>query len=176
MNKSDGITLASAAAALMVSSAMLSAPAVADEASPVKISQCQGLSSCNGQSACKGFGNDKFAGQNSCSGIGFVGISSGHEMLSKSLCERLGGTQVGSLAIAPAAQFGPEESQPAIQVTYCNDVFTCSGFSACKGNANTNCAGKNSCHGIGFVGISSGDLKLSQQLCEKLGGAVLSSL
>jgi len=156
MNKSDGITLASAAAALMMSSAMLSAAAAADDATPVKVSQCQGLV------------------QSSSDGI--VSISSGHEMLSKSLCERLGGTQVGSLALAAAAQSGPVESEQAVQVTYCNDLFTCSGFSACKGNNNANCAGKNGCHGIGFVGISSGDLKLSQQLCEKLGGAVLSSL
>ncbi len=157
MNRSDGITLASAAAALMMTSAILSAAAVADEANPVKVSQCQGL------------------GQNS-SGDGLVSISSGHEMLSKSLCERLGGTQSGSIALAPATQLNPEANPQAVQVAYCNDLFTCNGFSACKGNGNANCAGKNSCHGIGFVGISSSDLKLSQQLCEKLGGAVLSSL
>jgi hypothetical protein len=156
MNKSDGITLASAAAALLMSSAMLSAPAAADEASPVKVTQCQGLVQSSSEA--------------------IVGISSGHEMLSKSLCERLGGTQVGSLALAPAAQISPAESEQATEIAYCNDLFTCSGFSACKGNGNANCAGKNSCHGIGFVGISSSDLKLSQQLCEKLGGAVLSSL
>ena len=155
MNKSDGITLASAAAALMMSSAMFSAPAAADETTPVKISQCQG------------FVPD---------GEGLVSISSGHEMLSKSLCERLGGTQTGSLAVAAAAQINPEQSQQPVETAYCNDLFTCNGFSACKGNGNANCAGKNSCHGIGFVGISSADLKLSQQLCEKLGGAVLSSL
>jgi hypothetical protein len=154
MNKSDGITLASAAAALMMSSALFSSPALADEANTVKVSQCQGL--------------------NPDSDDSLVGISSGHEMLSKSLCERLGGTQVSSLAIAPPAQTAPTEK--AIEVAYCNDLFTCNGFSACKGNGNANCAGKNSCHGIGFVGISSSDLKLSQQLCEKLGGAVLSSL
>ena len=177
MNRTDGFTLASAAAALMMSSAMVaSAPAQAADAPAVKVSQCQGLASCHGQSACKGFGNANAAGKNSCSGIGFVGISSGHEMLSKSLCERLGGTQVGSIALEPAAKVGPVETADAVQVAYCNDLFTCAGFSACKGNGNDNCASKNSCHGIGFVGISSGDIKLSQQLCEKLGGALISSL
>lgn len=172
----DGFALASAAAALL-GSAVFIAPAqaqAADEAGAVKVSQCQGLTSCHGQSACKGFGNDAGAGQNSCSGIGFVSFSTGHALLSKSLCERLGGTQVGSLELQPAAA-RPEEGS-AVQMAYCNDVFTCNTFSACKGNGNNECAGKNTCHGIGFVGISSGDLKLSQQLCEKLGGAVLSSL
>jgi hypothetical protein len=153
MNKSDGVSLATAAAALLMSSAFSAPAAVADEPEQtVKVSQCSGLTS------------------------GLVGISSGHEMLSKSLCERLGGTQAASVALTPGAKIGPAETQEAVQIAYCNDVFTCSGFSACKGNNNANCAGKNSCHGIGFVGISSGDLALSKQLCEKLGGAVLSSL
>ncbi len=161
MNKSDGITLASAAAALMMTSSLLSAPVAADaagEVGPVKISQCHGLV------------------PNSSGSDSLVEISSGHEMLSKSLCERLGGTQTGTLALAAATQQNPEEGQQAVQIAYCNDLFSCNGFSACKGNGNSNCAGKNSCHGIGFAGISSSDLKLSQELCEKLGGAVLSSI
>lgn len=180
MHKTDGISLASAAAALLMSSAMLPAMAAANTDLPVKTSQCQGLTSCHGQSACKAFGNTAGPGENSCSAVGFVAISSGHEMLSKSLCERLGGTQVGSLAQAPGAKIGDALVEDAasnpVQVAYCNDVFTCNGFSACKGNGNDNCAGINTCHGIGFVGISSGDLELSKQLCEKLGGSVLSSL
>ena len=105
-----------------------------------------------------------------------MAISSGHELLSKSLCERAGGQQVGAAQVAPGAAIAPAGAAKATELAYCNDLFTCNSFSACKGNSNPNCAGKNTCHGIGFVGISSADLELSKQLCEKLGGSVLSSL
>jgi hypothetical protein len=55
-------------------------------------------------------------------------------------------------------------------------LFTCAGLIACNGNSNAACAGKNSCHGIGFVGVYSGSEELSNALCEKLGGSALSSL
>ena len=61
-------------------------------------------------------------------------------------------------------------------MAYCNDLFSCNTFSACKGNGNDNCAGKNSCHGIGFVAIATGSMTVSEQLCTKLGGKLISSL
>ncbi len=172
MNTIDGFKLATSAAALLVAGAALSADVNAEEsAGPVKISQCQGLTSCHGQSACKGFGNDAGAGKNSCSGMGFVSFSSGHAMVSKSFCDKLGGKEVASVAAAPVAAVAE-----GMQVAYCNDLFSCNTFSACKGNGNANCAGKNSCHGIGFVAIATGDMKLSEQLCGKLGGNLISGL
>lgn len=172
MKTIDGFKLASSAAALLVATAALSAQATAqDAAEPVKVSQCSGLTSCSGESACKGFGNDAGAGKNSCSGVGFVSFSSGHAMVSKSLCDKLGGTEVASISAAPAAAV-----VEGVQVAYCNDLFTCNTFSACKGNGNDNCAGQNTCHGIGFVAVATGSMELSQQLCTKLGGSIISEL
>lgn len=172
MRTTDGFKMASSAAALLLASAGMSAGASAAEvAEPVKVSQCQGLTSCHGLSACKGFGNEAGAGKNSCSGIGFVSFASGHAMVSKSFCDKLGGKEVASVSAVPAA--APLEG---VQVAYCNDLFSCNTFSACKGNGNDNCAGKNSCHGIGFVTIATGDMTLSEQLCSKLGGNLISSL
>ncbi|MES3007189.1 MAG: hypothetical protein V4751_05400 [Pseudomonadota bacterium] len=172
MNTIDGFKLATSAAALLVASAALSAGAAAEEAvGAVKVSQCQGLTSCHGQSACKGFGNDAGAGKNSCSGMGFVSFASGHAMVSKSFCDKLSGKEVASVSAVPAAAVAE-----GVQVAYCNDLFSCNTFSACKGNGNDNCAGKNSCHGIGFVAIATGDMKLSEQLCSKLGGNLISEL
>ena len=172
MNTIDGFKLATSAAALLVASVAISAGATAEEAAgPVKVSQCQGLTSCHGQSACKGFGNDAGAGKNTCSGMGFVSFASGHAMVSKSFCDKLGGKEVASVSAAPSAAV-----VEGVQVAYCNDLFSCNTFSACKGNGNANCAGKNSCHGIGFVAIATGDMKLSEQLCGKLGGNLISEL
>lgn len=172
MRTTDGFKMASSAAALLLAStAMSSGVNAAEVAEPVKISQCQGLTSCQGLSACKGFGNEAGAGKNSCSGIGFVSFASGHAMASKSFCDKLGGKEVASVSAVPAA--APLEG---VQVAYCNDLFSCSTFSACKGNGNANCAGKNSCHGIGFVAIATGDMTLSEQLCGKLGGNLISGL
>ncbi len=172
MKTSDGIKIASSAAALWMATSALSGVTFAQEvAEPVKISQCQGLTSCHGQSACKGFGNTVGAGKNSCAGIGFVSFASGHAMVSKSFCDKLGGKEVASVTAAPAAAVAE-----GVKVAYCNDLFSCNTFSACKGNGNDNCAGKNSCHGIGFVAIASGDMTLSEQLCSKLGGNLISEL
>lgn len=172
MKTTNGIKLASSAAALLMASAGLSGLAHAqDTEQPVKVSQCQNLTSCNGQSACKGFGNELGAGKNTCSGMGFVSFSSGHALVSKSFCDKLGGTEVASVSAAPQASV-----MAGVQVAYCNDLFSCNGFSACKGNGNDNCASKNSCHGIGFVAIASGDISVSEQLCSKLGGNLISEL
>ncbi|GAB1263521.1 hypothetical protein NBRC116493_23820 [Aurantivibrio infirmus] len=172
----DGVSLATAAAALLVSSAAISPKAVdaAEPAStPVKVSLCQGLHSCHGESACKGYGNDVGAGQNNCGGMGFVSFSSGKAEFSAQLCEKLGGTQVAAKAISVEANTASDD---AIKVTYCDDVFSCGGYSACKGNSNANCAGKNGCGGEGYVGISTGKVALSEKLCEKLGGTVIKKL
>ena len=172
MKTTDGIKLASSAAAMLMASAGLTSAATAqDAAQPVKVSQCQNVASCHGQSACKGFGNDLGAGKNSCSGMGFVSFASGHAFVSKSFCDKLGGTEVASVSEAPQAPVAD-----GVQVAYCNDLFSCNGFSACKGNGNDTCAAKNSCHGIGFVAIATGDMSVSEQLCSKLGGNLISQL
>jgi hypothetical protein len=171
MKKTEGFTMASAAAALLMSGAGMAAMDVGhnDVNDPIKISVCQNVHG-SGQSACKGFGNEAGAGSNSCGGVGFVAISSGNDNFSAALCQVIGGTEAGRMSATPETSL----SGNAVQVAYCNDVFTCAGLSACKGNANASCAGQNSCHGIGFVGIYSGDQALSNELCEKLGGSVVS--
>lgn len=170
MKTSDGIKIASSAAALLMATTALSgATHAADVATPVKISQCQGIAAA-GQSACKGFGNTAGAGKNAAD-TGFVSFASGHAMVSKSFCDKLGGKEVGAISEVPQAPIAE-----GVQVAYCNDLFSCNTFSACKGNGNDNCAGKNSCHGIGFVAIATGDMTLSEQLCSKLGGNLISEL
>jgi hypothetical protein len=173
MKRTDGFSLATAAAALLMSGSGMAELDVSqtNPDDPIKISVCQNVSG-EGQSACKGFGNDAGAGANSCSAVGFVALTSGNGAFSAALCQVLGGTQAASLTAKPDFTLG----ETAVSVTYCNDVFTCAGLSACKGNSNAACAGKNSCHGIGFVGVYSGSEELSNALCEKLGGSALSSL
>lgn len=150
MKKTDGLTLASSAAALLFATAGLSAGAQADGvAEPVKISQCEGLSPDGS----------------------IVSFSSGHAMVSKSFCDKLGGTQIGAISAAAQAPVAA-----GVQVAYCNDLFSCNTFSACKGNGNDSCAGLNTCHGIGFVAIATSAMSLSEQLCGKLGGNLISEL
>lgn len=174
MKKTDGFTMASAAAALLMAAPSMAAfdAASSNPDDPVRISVCQNVHGA-GQSACKGFGNDAGAGNNSCSGAGFVAISSGNDNFSSVLCQVLGGTHAEAVA-------APEDNQLAalegVEITYCNDVFTCAGLSACKGNGNPEGPGVNTCHGIGFVGVYTGEASLSDALCEKLGGTILSSL
>src|SRR5690606_14757418 len=173
MKKTDGFSLATAAAALLMSGSTM-AELTADQTNPddpVKISVCQNVHAA-GQSACKGFGNDAGAGKNSCSSSGFVAITTGNANFSAVMCQVLGGTEVAQLTAPDGFNFKEE----AVSVAYWNDVFTCAGLSACKGNNNDAGGGKNSCHGIGFVGVYSGNAELSNALCEKLGGNVLSSL
>lgn len=150
MTTTDGFKLATSAAALLLASAALSANTQADDVvGPVKISQCEGVSPDGS----------------------IVSFSSGHAMVSKIFCDTLGGTQlaaISSVAQAPIAE--------GVQVAYCNDLFSCNTFSACKGNGNDACAGQNSCHGIGFVAIATGDMSLSEALCSQLGGNLISKL
>jgi hypothetical protein len=150
MKTTDGLKLASSAAALMLATAALSSSTHADDvAEPVKISQCQGISADDS----------------------LVSFSSGHAMVSKSFCDKLGGTQVAAISAVAQAPVAA-----GVQVAYCNDLFSCNTFSACKGNGNDSCAGLNTCHGIGFVAIATGDMSLSEQLCGKLGGNLISEL
>lgn len=65
--KTLGVTLASAAAALLVAGATISAP-VAASAAGVK---CSGINSCKGTGACKTATNE-CKGMNSCKGHGWV--------------------------------------------------------------------------------------------------------
>lgn len=151
VKKSDGFTLATAAAALMMSGSAMAAFDSLDNNpdNPVKIAVCQDVDSAN-----------------------FVAISTGNENFSSVMCQVLGGSQAKALSAKPDTDLAAD----AVKVAYCNDVFTCAGLSACKGNANASCAGQNTCHGIGFVGVYSDSDELSASLCEKLGGTVLSSL
>jgi opacity protein-like surface antigen len=150
MKTTDGLKLASSAAALLVAAAaMSSATHAADVEEPVKVSQCQGIEGISD----------------------IVSFTSGHAMVSKSLCDKLGGNQIATASV-PAQAPVPT----GVQVAYCNDLFSCNTFSACKGNGNDNCAGQNTCHGIGFVAILSSDMSISEQLCGKLGGNLISAL
>jgi len=155
MRTTDGFKLASSAAALLVAGAAFAANADGTGEGPVKISQCAGVAA-EGQ----GFGADNL-----------VSFSSGHAMVSKSFCDKLGGSEVATVSEPPATP-----AAAGIEVAYCNDLFSCNTFSACKGNGNDSCAGINTCHGIGFVGIASADISLSEQLCSKLGGNLISEL
>ena len=152
---SDGFKLATAAAALLMTGSAVAAfdSLENNPDNPVKISVCQDI-------------------QNDGKAAGFVAVSTGNENFSAVMCQVLGGTQAKALTAAPASDLAAD----AVKVAYCNDVFTCAGLSACKGNANASCAGQNTCHGIGFVGVYSSDEALSESLCAKLGGTVLSSL
>ena len=149
--KGDGVAFAAAAAALMMSGAALANfdKLENNPDNPVKISVCQDVPDTQ-----------------------FAAVSTGNENFSSVMCQVLGGSQARALT----AMAGSELASDAVKVAYCNDVFTCAGLSACKGNANANCAGQNTCHGIGFVGVYSDSEALSEALCEKLGGTVLSSL
>lgn len=151
MKKTDGISLATAAAALLMASSSMAVFENLDNNpdNPVKMAVCENVE-----------------------GADFVAVTTGNENFSAVMCQVLGGAAAKALSAKPDTNL----LEDAVKVAYCNDVFTCAGLSACKGNANAACAGQNTCHGIGFVGVYSNDEGLSQSLCEKLGGTVLSSL
>ena len=151
MKKTDGISLATAAAALLMTGSAFAAFDTLDNnpENPVKMAVCENVP-----------------------GSDLVAIATGNENFSAVMCQVLGGSMAKALTATPTTDLLAD----AVKVAYCNDVFTCAGLSACKGNANAACAGLNSCHGIGFVGVYSNDEELSKSLCEKLGGSVLTSL
>lgn len=82
--KSTGIALAAAAAAVFAAGAMMSPLAQAADAKDMSV-HCSGINSCKGTSECKSAKND-CKGRNSCKGQGWVTKSSAKE------CTDAGGT------------------------------------------------------------------------------------
>jgi uncharacterized membrane protein len=70
LNQSSGMTIATAAAALILSGAMLAATATADAAK----GHCVGANACKGQGACKAASND-CKGMNACKGQGYLDMT-----------------------------------------------------------------------------------------------------
>ena len=78
--KTVGVTIATAAAALFISgAAMTAAPTTAHAADGVK---CVGANSCKGHGECKTASND-CKGMNSCKGKGWVSVKSAKECADK---------------------------------------------------------------------------------------------
>lgn len=78
--KTVGVTIATAAAALFISgAAMTAAPTTAQAADGVK---CSGINSCKGHGACKTASND-CKGMNACKGKGWVSVKSAKECTDK---------------------------------------------------------------------------------------------
>lgn len=78
--KTVGVTIATAAAALFISGAvMTAAPITAQAADGVK---CVGANSCKGHGECKTASND-CKGLNSCKGKGWVSVKSAKECADK---------------------------------------------------------------------------------------------
>lgn len=79
-NKTAGATLATAAAALFVAGAAMTAvPATVKAADGVK---CMGINSCKGHGSCKTASND-CKGHNACKGQGWVSTKSDKECMEK---------------------------------------------------------------------------------------------
>ena len=78
--KTVGATLATAAAAMFIAgAAMTAAPTTAHAADGVK---CMGINSCKGHGACKTASNE-CKGHNACKGKGWVSTSSEKECMDK---------------------------------------------------------------------------------------------
>ncbi len=77
--KTVGVTLATAAAALFISGAAMTAAPTAALADGVK---CVGINACKGQGACKTAKND-CKGHNACKGQGWVSAASAKECMDK---------------------------------------------------------------------------------------------
>lgn len=67
LNRNSGMTIAAAAAALILSGAPLAGPAAAEDAK----GHCSGVNACKGQGACKTASND-CGGKNACKGQGWL--------------------------------------------------------------------------------------------------------
>ncbi len=80
LSQKSGLTIATAAAALILSGAMLTGSATAEGAK----GHCMGANACKGQGACKTASND-CGGQNACKGKGWL------EMTEEE-CTQKGGT------------------------------------------------------------------------------------
>lgn len=77
--KTVGVTLATAAAALFISGAAMTAAPTAAKADGVK---CVGINACKGQGSCKTAKND-CKGHNACKGQGWVSTASAKECMDK---------------------------------------------------------------------------------------------
>lgn len=77
--KTVGATLATAAAALFITGAAMTAAPSGAQSADVK---CMGINSCKGHGACKTASND-CKGMNSCKGHGWVPVGSADECTSK---------------------------------------------------------------------------------------------
>lgn len=77
--KTVGATLATAAAALFITGAAMTAAPSAAQAESVK---CVGVNSCKGHGSCKTASNE-CKGQNACKGQGWVSVGSADECTSK---------------------------------------------------------------------------------------------
>lgn len=77
--KTVGATLATAAAALFIAGASMTAAPTAAQADGVK---CMGVNSCKGHGSCKTASNE-CKGQNACKGQGWVSTASADECTSK---------------------------------------------------------------------------------------------
>ena len=80
MKKTIGASVATAAAALFISgAAMTAAPTAAKAADGVK---CMGVNACKGHGACKTAKNE-CKGMNACKGMGWVSVHSAKECMDK---------------------------------------------------------------------------------------------
>ena len=70
LNRSSGVTIAAAAAALILSGATLAGTATAEGAK----GHCMGVNACKGQGACKTASND-CKGMNACKGQGYLELT-----------------------------------------------------------------------------------------------------
>lgn len=73
MKKFSGVTLAAAAASLLLSGAVSADTGTGSKTANANI-KCAGINSCKGQTACKSASND-CKGKNSCQGKGFLTVS-----------------------------------------------------------------------------------------------------
>ena len=71
LSKTSGVTLAAAAAALLLGGTMAGAPTASAQDAKVK---CYGANACKGKNDCKTV-NNACKGKNSCKGQGFVMLS-----------------------------------------------------------------------------------------------------
>lgn len=79
VKKTIGATVATAAAALFISGAALTAAPAAKAADGVK---CMGINACKGHGSCKTAANE-CKGMNACKGQGWVSVKSANECMDK---------------------------------------------------------------------------------------------
>jgi uncharacterized membrane protein len=144
VNRTTGVALAIAAAAMLDGCASYGTGQSAVATTQTDLAHCYGVNVCGGHNDCKTASN-ACAGQGSCKGTGFVSIPT-------KACGDVGGTVKddwrGEVATADLVQ--------------CFGVNTCKGHNDCKTATNA-CAGHSSCKGAGFV-------KTPSKACDDIGG------